>query len=70
MNSPVAGSILAPAGAPASREKVSVLGGRSTSVAVAVNDSSAPSSTLLSPMGASTGASLTAVTVTVTVALS
>ena len=53
----------APAGAPASRLKDSVFAGASGSVAVAVNDSNAPSSTILSPIAASTGAWLTSFTV-------
>ena len=45
-NTPVLGSIVASAGAPASSENVNVFAGRSASVAVAVNDSSVSSSTV------------------------
>ena len=61
--------MLAPAGALGSREKVRVFGGRSGSVAVAVNDSVVNSSTVLSPMAARTGGLLTSRTVIDTVPL-
>ena len=60
-------SILAPAGAPASKLNASELAGRSASVAVAVNDNSVNSSTVWSPIALSTGATLTSFTVTVIV---
>src|SRR5919204_96531 len=56
----------APCGAPC-KLYVSVLAGRSASVACAVNVSSVCSSTVLSAIGASTGAWLTSLTVTCTV---
>ncbi len=59
--------IVAPAGAPAPSEYVSVFAGRSASVALAVNASSLPAATVLSPMGPSTGATFTSVTVTMKV---
>ena len=59
LNTPVAALIVAPAGAPASSEKLSVLAGTSESVAVAVSWSSAPSLTLWSAIAASSGAAFT-----------
>ena len=56
LKTPVCGSIVAPAGAPASRVNVSVSSGRSGSLAAAVNVSSVPSSTAWFPIGSSTGA--------------
>src|SRR5262245_14529795 len=53
----------APAGAPGSRLKVSVLAGTSASVAVAVKVSVLPSLTDLLPMAARIGATLTSLTV-------
>src|SRR5439155_11540095 len=50
---------------PLTRLKVSVLAGRSWSVAVAVKDRFVSSSTFLLPMAPSTGATLTSATVTV-----
>ncbi len=64
VNAPVAGSMLAPVGAP-TRLKVRVLAGRSASVAVAVKLNCTSSATLLSPIAPRTGATLTSVTVTV-----
>ena len=64
-NAPVEALIVAPAGAPASSEKVSVFAGTSASVAVAVNASVASSFTVLLPIAASTGATFTSLTVTV-----
>src|SRR5437867_12497115 len=55
---PLAGSILAPAGAPGSRLKVNALAGRSTSVAVLVKVRVLPSLTVLFPIAANTGAEL------------
>ena len=63
MKTPVVALIEAPAGAPASRLNVFVLAGRSASVAVAVNVSRLPSLTDLLPIAASTGATLTSLTV-------
>src|SRR5262245_14415581 len=63
-NSPVAGSMAAPAGAPA-REKASPLAGRSGSLAAAVKVTVAPSSTVRSGIGASAGGRLTSRTVIV-----
>src|SRR5689334_743450 len=72
VNTPVVGSMLAPAGTgvrpgpvPATREKVRALAGRSVSKAVAVKLRRSPSSTDLLPMGFRTGATLTSLTVTV-----
>ena len=50
--------MLAREGAPESSEKLSVCGGDSGSVALAVNMSAVPSSTVLPPIDASTGAVL------------
>ncbi len=66
-NAPVAGSMEAPAGAPASREKRSAFAGRSASVARAVKVSSLPAPPVFGPMKASTGATFTSLTVTVKV---
>ena len=55
-------SSAAPTGAPGRSENVSVLAGRSASVALAVNWISAFSLTLWSAIGASTGASFTSPT--------
>ena len=61
VNRPLAGWMLAPAGAPGSSEKVSV--SPSTSVAETVKLTGLPRDTVRSPVGASTGASLTGLTV-------
>src|SRR5207244_2612561 len=66
VKTPVPALILAPAGAP-TRLKVSVLAGRSGSVAVAVKVSKWPSSTVLLPRGPRTGGRFTSRTVTVMV---
>jgi hypothetical protein len=57
--------MLAPAGTVPVRPNLRVLGGRSSSVAVAVKVSSDPSLTVLLPIEPSTGAWLTSFTVTV-----
>ena len=67
LNRPVAASMLAPRGAPGSRLKDSACAGTSTSVAVAVKCSVFSTTISLVPMAASTGASLTEFTVSVTV---
>ena len=64
MNAPLEGSIAIPAAiAAASSENVRLLGGRSSSVAVAVNDSRVSSSTVLLPIAPRFGALLTSLTV-------
>jgi hypothetical protein len=60
----------APAGAPASSEKVSVCAGWSLSVAVAVKDSVVPSFTVLLPMALRTGGLFASLTVMVIVSVS
>src|SRR5439155_634889 len=64
LKAPVEPLIVAPAGAPASSEKVRVLAGTSASVAVAVKATSTPTVPALSPIAARTGATLTSFTVT------
>ena len=66
VNTPVVGSMLAPAGAPA-RLNVNALAGASESLAVAVKVNWLPSFTDWSPMRASTGAALISPTVIVIV---
>src|SRR5689334_14088661 len=60
----------APAGAPASRLNVSVLDGRSGSVAVTVNESNVPSFTVRFVIAPSTGAEFVSLTVTIKVFVS
>jgi hypothetical protein len=62
----VTASMLAPAGTVPVRPNLRVLGGKSSSVAVAVKVSSNPSLTVLLPIDPSTGAWFTSFTVTVT----
>ncbi len=62
---PVDALIVAPAGAPASSEKLSVLAGTSGSVAVAVKVIATPTVPALFPMTPRTGPELTSLTVTV-----
>src|SRR5712692_10433577 len=62
---PLVALMVAPAGAPRSRVNVSELAGMSASVAVAVKVSRLPSVTVLSLMGAKTGALFTSLTMTV-----
>src|SRR2546427_820545 len=69
LNAPEEAPIVAPAGAPASSEKVSVFAGMSESVAVAVNVTGVPTVPVLFPIGASTGAEFTSFTVIVIAAL-
>jgi hypothetical protein len=63
VKTPVVALMLAPAGAPASRLKVSVLAGRSASVALASKLIRASSLPDWSPIALSTGAMLTSLTV-------
>ncbi len=62
---PLAGSIVAPAGAP-SRLKIKVLDGRSGSLAVIVMVRRVPSTKIRSPTGSSTGGRFASSTTTVT----
>src|SRR5437868_11079709 len=55
VNKPLAGSMPAPGGEPASRLKASGCVGRSASIAVAVKESVSPALTVLSPIAANTG---------------
>src|SRR4029079_7379184 len=59
---PVAGLIEAPAGAPGSRVKVRVCGGKSVSVAIAVKERRLLSRTVLFPIDERTGPVLTSAT--------
>src|SRR2546425_11771761 len=61
LNAPEEAPIVAPAGAPASSEKVSVFAGMSESVAVAVNVTGCPTVPDLFPIGFSTGAGLASI---------
>ncbi len=74
LNTPVVLLIVAPAGTspeePSARLKVSVLAGRSASVALASKVMSVPSSPDWLPIAARTGATLTSLTVTWIVSLS
>src|SRR3989442_1015051 len=65
LTAPEEAPTVAPAGAPASSEKVSVFAGMSESVAVAVNVTGVPTVPVLFPIGASTGAEFTSFTVIV-----
>src|SRR5439155_1396294 len=65
LKAPVEPLIVAPAGAPASNENVSVFAGTSPSVAVAVKVTGVPTVPVLFPIAASTGAWFTSFTVIV-----
>src|SRR6185295_13826490 len=65
LKAPVEPLIVAPAGAPASSEKVKVFAGTSASVAVAVKVTATPTVPDLLPIAANTGATFTSVTVIV-----
>src|SRR5882672_966097 len=65
VKTPLAGLMIAPAGAPGSRLKVRLCAGRSGSVAVAVKVRFEPAVTVLLPMVASTGGRFTSLTVMV-----
>src|SRR5713101_4843348 len=62
VNTPVDGSRLTPAGAPAPRLKVRICGGRSGSLTTLVKVSNCPAATVLLAMGESTGGELTSLT--------
>src|SRR2546427_12112913 len=64
LNAPVVPLIVAPAGAPASNEKVRVFAGMSESVAVAVNVTGVPTDIGMLPSGARADISVAAVTLT------
>src|SRR5438876_3827231 len=69
LKAPVEPLIVAPDGAPASSENVSVFAGMSPSVAVAVKVTGVPTEPVLFPIGASTGAWFTSFTVIVIAAV-
>src|SRR4051812_23910240 len=70
VNTPLFGSIAAPAGAPAANVNGNACAGRSGSVADAVKESNVASLTALLPIGFSTGSRLTSVTMTMNVVVS